>query len=102
MDALSSQQLGENIAPFAAACQCSAVPMPTSNFVFETNYFRLFRANERDGDGVNFHSNVCYPLIAADLVRCRDLTLCAKALNRFAIVAAVARPERCPQARDRW
>jgi hypothetical protein len=26
----------------------------------------------------------------------------AKALNRFAIVAAVGRPERCPQGRVRW
>src|SRR6476646_2322099 len=29
-----------------------------------------------------------------------NATLCAKALNRFAIVAAVARPERYPQGRD--
>ena len=30
------------------------------------------------------------------------LRVCAKALNRFAIVAAVGRPERCPQGRVRW
>ena len=42
------------------------------------------------------------PLTPGVWLHCNGSTLRAMALNRFAIVAAVARPERCPQARDRW